>query len=1227
MSDPIQRDYLPDSPYPGIEPFSYMDRSVFFARAAEIRSLLRLIVLYRGVLLYSDSGTGKSSLVNAGVLPRAFEEGFQAERIRVQPRRAEEIVVQLSEKVGNQRISYTSIFTSDRDLERVVLSVEDFEGRLRRYASDARPLLVFDQFEEWVTLFEEATAGEAAEQAKESQEKIQNAICSVINDTKLPVKVLISLREDYLAKLTPFFRQAPNLPDQYLRLLPLKGEQIFEAIRGPFEKHPGRFRPELSESLAKDIQAQFAARSAGTDVRLTEVQILCRSLFEAGNDNPSEVFVRDGGVQGILERYLEDAVESLAGDQQEPAVALLSRMVTPAGTRNVISQDDLCWRVESEDGIPRRVLNETLDSLEQKAKLVRRERRREVYYYEIASEFLVGWIRNKARERQQEIDRKKLREAELLVKQEKRRAEEQARQATRFRRLAWALGAALLVAVAAVIVAFSQRARARASEANARRSEVLAISKEGEARSSADIALRATARAESEAAHAKTAAEKAQESEHQAKQAQKRALSRQLATQALSQMGSRLDLALLLAIEANRPSATAEARGSLLKALESARGLVKFLHGHTGPVTALAVSPDGKTIGSGAADRAVRLWSIEGRELLDHPLYVHSSHSSDDEVLSVVFSPDGSVLASGTLGATLRLGDVRRHRPILNEVELGETVRALDFAPDGKRLAVGGAELMLLDLATAMWIGPSFTTSNLSRISPDVAAFSPDGHLLAVAGSTSDGRDDEGLLLFDSETHKPLGNALAKRFPLMQTLAFSRDGKLLAGGDRDGAVRVWDLKSQQQIGFPLVGDNIVLRVSFSADGKALLWAGSDGSVHVWDIPNWRSAGQPLFVGPLTSIAFVPGGRMLVLGSDDGSIRIWDTQPTHHPLGESISTAPDWLEAVAFSPDGKTLAVGGDSLKLWDLSKRHVARSLSDQKVLSLAFSADGRKLVSAAQHGVTLINLATGKATSIVVPDEKEPYNWSVALSRDGRTVAFGGRGLAVWDLSSQKQLPAPLAGRKEIFAVAISPDGKMLAAGGEDKTIHVWNLHTGARIGTPIPYGEEVWSLAFSRDGQILASGGNDGKLQLWSIPELKPLRAPLPGFRSRVSSIAFSPDGTLMAAAGFHRALLIFDVPSAQPLGDPLFAPSEYEVISSVAFSPDGKLLAASDRRQTIFLLDGGPEAWKDRACRLANRNLTVEEWQRYVGDGPYQKTCPSLPGPTETGTNDVLGEATPR
>ncbi|MHC4558003.1 MAG: TAXI family TRAP transporter solute-binding subunit [Planctomycetota bacterium] len=449
MSKANQKEYLPKSPFPGINPFSYAYKDVFFARDSDARSLIRLIVLYRGVLLYSDSGAGKSSLINAGIIPLAIKEGYQPERIRVQPKKDREIVVErLSEKVAGEPPFLPSIFASGEQQEDVVLSVQEFEKTLRQSAPPVHPpvhpLLIFDQFEEWATLFE----GKAEDEARTTQKSIRDMIASLINDSTLPVKILIVLREDYLAKIEPLFKRCPNLPDQHLRLTSLSGDQIYQAIRGPFEKYSKRYRPEISDSLAKEIRRQFEERSGSAKIRLTELQIVCNRLFKQKHKMESYFYKKNdsgkSGVPRILEEYLEGAINSLETDKQEPAVALLTGMLTSVGTRDVISEDGLLNRVKNEDEIPRKLLSKTLNSLEKEAKLVRRERRRDVYYYEIASEFLVEWIQKKAQERKHRAEIRKLEE----------QAKEQARAHKRHQRISALLAAALLILSASIYLGY-----------------------------------------------------------------------------------------------------------------------------------------------------------------------------------------------------------------------------------------------------------------------------------------------------------------------------------------------------------------------------------------------------------------------------------------------------------------------------------------------------------------------------------------------------------------------------------------------------------------------------------------------------------------------------------------------------------------------------------------------------------------------------------------------------
>ncbi|MCP4263077.1 MAG: hypothetical protein GY774_37040 [Planctomycetes bacterium] len=419
MSELALNETLPDSPYPGIKPFSYAERNVFFARDGEVRELTRLIVMHRGVLLYSDSGTGKTSLINAGVIPLAINEGFRPEKIRVRPIKGGEIIVeQISTKTDGKAPFLPSIFTHDKQQKHVVLPAEEFEGILRQLDLAVRPLLIFDQFEELIKLFEADTS----EEMRTAQGNIQDMISSLINDNTLPVKVLIVLQGDYLAKLTPFFERCSGLSDRYLRLDPLRGEQIIRVILNPFEKYPGRFKTQLDSSLAHKIQKKFEYRRDIAGFHLTELQIVCRELFETGKSGKEleEHFSNQGDLKGILESFVERSIESLDIKQRDPAVCLVARMITP--NRKIIPREELLSLVSKEDGISSELLSETLYSLEQGTKLIRHvpgyeDYRYEIAFNEIADELIFGWIQAKV---QQLEEKKKLTEDKTKLMKEKR---------------------------------------------------------------------------------------------------------------------------------------------------------------------------------------------------------------------------------------------------------------------------------------------------------------------------------------------------------------------------------------------------------------------------------------------------------------------------------------------------------------------------------------------------------------------------------------------------------------------------------------------------------------------------------------------------------------------------------------------------------------------------------------------------------------------------------------
>jgi hypothetical protein len=460
---------IPESPYRGIESFRFIDQQIFAARENETWELLSNLMIYRGVLLYGDSGTGKSSLINAGLVPEALKENLTPDVLRVQPRRGGEIKIERIPIEADGRPPYlASALATDDTSPTLECSITDVYRKLkhlkRSQPAEVRPLLIFDQFEEFVTLFEEASRGGTTEEAKlsqrearQSQQLILKALTRLIHDETLPIKILFVFREDYLAKLNPLFENCPNLLDQYVRLLPPHVDTLQQIIRAPFEnqqlrdefeKHqPGHRGTELIE-LAEKIAGELAHHSEGNRVNLSELQIVCLKLWQSAN--PVALF-NEKSIQTLIGEYLSDALLKFPGELYQPAVALLDHMITGSGTRNIISEDDLLGR----ENLPEEILRKSLEALED-SKLVRKEPRHKIYFYEIVSEYLVPSIQRLKAARVTELERIKAQKNLGL-----------ARKRTRVLQKALAILSVLLVVAAGYLYVARQRARAHALELEA----------------------------------------------------------------------------------------------------------------------------------------------------------------------------------------------------------------------------------------------------------------------------------------------------------------------------------------------------------------------------------------------------------------------------------------------------------------------------------------------------------------------------------------------------------------------------------------------------------------------------------------------------------------------------------------------------------------------------------------------------------------------------------------
>jgi WD40 repeat protein/serine/threonine protein kinase len=1093
---------LPEgTPYRGLQSFEEAHAALFFGRDSETAALVDRLTSQPWVVITARSGTGKSSLVRAGVLPRFVQEvrdGPSWNVLTMLPsQRPFSMLIQLLAPALN---------TTEPDLRQTAETSPADVARELRDPGRRKTLLFIDQLEEIFTL------------SSEEERELFVALLEHLVSPSSSIRLISTIRSDFLGH----FDRVSSLREAFARslylLAPMDEQDLRAAIVSPAKLLGFEFeQPE-------DVSALLRSASS-VEAGLPLLEFALAQLWEMRDPVkrviPHDALDRVGGVEGALVRHADEVLGALSPAARKEARSILLHLVSGSRTRVRKTAKDLL-----DAALERReVVQATLDALVRGRLLVTGEAEGEGTYEIVHEALITRWDRlrlwlEEEGETQMVRDRleldaadwdrmgrldemlwrgRQLLQLDLLegqpigsvAREFAAAARAVARRVSRRRILAVSTVIALLSAATFVSVQGKREADEQRGEAVLRRAEALAESARA-ARTRGDlIEARAKLRASLETQDSPQSRILWQELRDTSLLWSK-PVGGYVYSIAFSPSGDRIAVAVDRAIQlydlatgdrrtlhggvehfngvAFAPSGSAVAAGSRngeiwLWEPKSGSFLQKW-NGHDGEVTSVAFSAKGTILASGGTDRRVRIWSLDGRMI--------EELRTDDPVISVDLDREERLVAAAS-GSEIALWDLQTGARVRTFEGHEDGATAVRFVPNGRTLVSAGR-----DGAVFAWSVDGDQPRTIAKGGGLIwdLRVSPDGARVAAAGVSRrvqifdlvsaalvhqiEGHEDEiyglgfgpsgrviasggldrtlRLWRLDRRQDPPEGHTSAGH-----TIEVGSKRPIVATIGLDHSIRIWDLHTAAQLSVIHDSGLAPSNIDVSPDDTAVAASRSNGSIAIWDI----SSGRELNVleglsGKVHGVVFSPAGGRLVGGGSDGTIAVWEL-PSGRRLRMFRGHASE-ISDVEITGDGKLLASGGADavVRLWDLESGRLLRTLEGHSdyIYSLSFAPNAKWLVSASLDGtVRRWDLASGQGEIL----GSAPRVHQVAVHPSGELVAAAGAAGAVhfWSLSKDKERQVHARSNDEVNCVRFTPDGKDLVAVGDDGVVRKWDVAT----------------------------------------------------------------------------------------------------------------------------------------------------------------------------------------